>query len=466
MSGGRLLGDRYELRRVLADGGMGRVWHAYDTLLGRAVAVKVLRGQPAGDARFLHRFRTEARHAANLADPNIAAVHDYGEGPAGDGGEYVAYLVMELVDGEPLSDLLRRHPGGLGVHRTLGIVRQTASALAAAHAAGVVHRDVKPANIVLTSTGRVKLTDFGIAWSAANPRLTDTGDVMGTAHYLAPEQVAGEKATATSDVYSLGVVAYECLAGRRPFEGENSVTTALRHLREVPDPLPPGVPDDVRELVARAMAKTPAERFRDGGALRAAIDARRAPVASAPADQQTVLLWTEPPRRRPSRLLAGVAAVAALVLLCLVVGGVLAGRSVGPPAAATRSAAEPSSGATGRPTSRAPVHLAPDELIGRPVTEVQSRLTALGLQVALRSTGTSAVPADAVVRLDPAGDLAPGGWVTLTYATAPVATPSAGPPSTTAPAAASSTAPPTAVSSSTPRHPTRPGRGNGHGKHG
>src|SRR5690349_5888084 len=150
---GRLLGGRYELRSLIARGGMGRVWRATDTLLGRDVAVKVLHSEYTGDPTFLTRFRSEARLAGLLTDPNIAAVHDYGESPDGDGGEYVAYLVMELVDGEPLSALLQRTPGGLDAVRTLSIVRQTAAALAAAHAAGVVHRDVKPANILLTSTG-------------------------------------------------------------------------------------------------------------------------------------------------------------------------------------------------------------------------------------------------------------------------------------------------------------------------
>jgi eukaryotic-like serine/threonine-protein kinase len=186
----KLLDGRYRLLSVIAVGGMGRVWRAVDTRLDRPVAVKVLRAELSGDETFRSRFRTEARHAGRLSHPNIAAVHDYGECADPATGDPIAYLVMELVDGEPLSQLLQRTPVP-GLERSLDIVRQTASALAAAHAAGVVHRDVKPANVLLDADGVVKLTDFGIAWTAADAKLTSTGHVLGTPHYLSPEQVQG-----------------------------------------------------------------------------------------------------------------------------------------------------------------------------------------------------------------------------------------------------------------------------------
>src|SRR3954467_3876131 len=225
---------------------MGQVWRARDTVLHRPVAVKVLRSEFTGDPTFVARFRAEAQHTAVLAHRNIATLYDYGEAPAGKGGEHLAYLVMELVEGEPLSALPARQgplaarlarEGRLDARRTLDVLRQTAAALAAAHAAGVVHRDVKPGNVLVGADGIVKITDFGIAWSASSVPLTLTGQVVGTAHYLSPEQAAGEKARPASDVYALGMIGYECLAGRRAFDGENSVQIALRQLRDTPDPL-------------------------------------------------------------------------------------------------------------------------------------------------------------------------------------------------------------------------------------
>src|SRR4051794_16281675 len=291
----KLLDGRYRLQSVIAVGGMGRVWRAVDTRLDRPVAVKVLKSELSGDATFRSRFRTEARHAGRLSHPHIAAVHDYGECADPRTGDPIAYLVMELVDGEPLSELLERTPAP-GLERSLEIVRQTASALAAAHAVGVVHRDVKPANVLLDPDGTVKLTDFGIAWTAADAKLTSTGHVLGTPHYLSPEQVQGGRATAASDVYALGVVAYECLAGRRPFEGQTSVETALMHTRETALPLPDSVPVGVRTLVQRAMAREATERPADGAALRNAVEALRAPTPhpgpAAEQDQSRTLALT------------------------------------------------------------------------------------------------------------------------------------------------------------------------------
>jgi hypothetical protein len=257
---GTLLGGRYRLDHLIAAGGMGEVWRAHDETLGRTVAVKLMHAQLSADPGFLARFRGEARNTAALSHPGIATVHDYGEVPA-DGAGTRAYLVMQLVEGQPLSDLLATE-GRLTAARALDVVAQVASALAVAHAAGVVHRDIKPANLLVRPDGTVVVTDFGIARTVGSVgSLTVTGEVMGTASYLAPEQAAGRPPMPATDVYSLGVVAYECLAGRRPFEGGNPVMVALSHLREEAPPLPDDVPVPARALVARAMAKDPADRF-------------------------------------------------------------------------------------------------------------------------------------------------------------------------------------------------------------
>jgi serine/threonine-protein kinase len=248
-----VLGDRYTLTERIAVGGMGEVWRAHDDLLGRDVAVKVLKQEYADDPSFRARFKNEARHTAALSHPGIANVFDYGEW---DGR---AYLVMELVAGEPLSARLARE-GALSVQQTLDIVGQAGLALQAAHDAGVVHRDVKPGNLLIRPDGVVKVTDFGIARAADAAPITQTGLMVGTAAYLAPEQAAGHPATAASDVYALGVVAYECLSGRRPFAGDTPVGVALAHLNTTPPELPSSVPPLVRDFVLRALEKDPDRR--------------------------------------------------------------------------------------------------------------------------------------------------------------------------------------------------------------
>src|SRR6476469_6939282 len=270
--GRRCLGDRYELQRLIAAGGMGQVWRGTDVALHRPVAIKVLRSEYTGDPTFLARFRAEAQHAASLSHPNIAAVFDYGEEVAQDGtGETMAYLVMELVEGEPLSALVARE-GALGTATTLSLLRQTAFGLGEAHGAGMVHRDVKPGNILVRPDGSVKITDFGIAWSARSVALTRTGQVIGTPQYLSPEQAEGKHATPASDVYALGLIGYECLTGHPAFDGDNAVTIALKQGREEPDPLPSTVPVDVRRLIGRSLAKDPATRLVDGSAVVSAIE--------------------------------------------------------------------------------------------------------------------------------------------------------------------------------------------------
>jgi uncharacterized membrane protein YgcG len=403
----RLLGGRYELLSLLATGGMGQVWRGRDVVLQRPVAVKVLRSEYAGDATFLARFRAEAQHTAALAHRNIAALFDYGETSADD-GEQLAYLVMELVEGESLAQLLARE-GRLGADRTLQVLRQAAAGLAAAHAAGLVHRDVKPGNVLVASDGTVKLTDFGIAWSAASAPLTRTGQVVGTAHYLAPEQAAGSKAGPASDVYALGMIGYECLAGHRAFDGENSVQIALRHLREVPPPLPADVPENVRTLVDRALLKDPADRFADGAAFRDAVDdvlaGRALPPLPAGPRTQPLPAHTAAPRPARRRLVAP--------LVALLIGAVLGVAALqvwaDPPA-------DPGAGTTEEPQS---VVLRAGDYVGRPVAEVEAELAAAGLGVELVGQETSTAPAGSVLGVSPVGTVPVGAVIEVAYAVAP-----------------------------------------------
>jgi len=250
---GFVLGDRYTLTARIASGGMGDVWEASDGVLERQVAVKILRPSLDDEEVFALRFRNEALHTANLAHVNVATVFDYGE------EDNLAYLVMELVPGEPLSDLVKRE-GALDPSQVRAIMAQAALALGAAHEAGVVHRDVKPANILVMPDGTVKLTDFGIARAVDGSGHTQTGEVLGTPHYLSPEQALGEPATGASDLYALGVVAHELLTGRRPFDKGTPVATALAQVNDPPPPLPAHVPPGLRALIEQCLEKRPADR--------------------------------------------------------------------------------------------------------------------------------------------------------------------------------------------------------------
>ncbi len=277
---------RYRLDSKIATGGMGVVWRGTDTRLNRPVAVKVLKPEYADDATFRSRFEGEARSAAALHHPGIAGVYDYGA-DAGDpqvaGDEHPPYLVMELVDGQPLSTLLanaRTSGRTLDVAVVQDLMAQAADALGVAHRAGIVHRDVKPANLLVTPDRQVKITDFGIARALDSVALTRTGSVMGTPQYLSPEQARGNPSTPASDVYSLGVVAFECLTGRRPFEAETPVATALAHLQQPVPQLPAQIPGPIAAVVRRALAKNPAERYDDGTAF---AEALRAPDVAAAA---------------------------------------------------------------------------------------------------------------------------------------------------------------------------------------
>ncbi|GLY06241.1 serine/threonine-protein kinase [Actinoplanes sp. NBRC 101535] len=259
---GETLGGRYRLDDRIAAGGMGEVWQATDTVLGRSVAVKTLLTDYVGNEGFRNRFEHEARVMAALRHRGVAPVYDYGRTDDG------AWLVMAHVDGEPLNHRLAER-GRLSPMETMSVVSQAAEALAAAHEAGIVHRDVKPGNLIIEPSGTVVLVDFGVARSAQSVTLTGAREVVGTALYIAPEQVAKSSIGPAADLYALGAVAYHCLAGHPPFEGNNPLMVALAHIEEEPPPLPADVPDSVRSLVSTALAKNPDDRFASASAMAA-----------------------------------------------------------------------------------------------------------------------------------------------------------------------------------------------------
>ena len=381
MSSNVLLNGRYRLVERIAAGGMGEVWGASDEVLGREVAVKLLKNQYVADDQFRARFRAEAQYSARLSHPGIAQVYDFGE------QDDLAFLVMELVRGEPLSAILER-TGRLSPEVTLDLMSQAARALQTAHDAGIVHRDIKPGNLMITSDGRVKITDFGIARAQQSNTLTQTGMVMGTAQYVSPEQASGKTVTAASDIYSLGVVAYECLAGAPPFTAEQPIAIALAHVRDTPPELPDDVPEPVADLVMQALAKdpqtrpvpaahladtalslldlpgtTPAGGFAGTGGMRtaavtgmaaAAPTSMQGPVGGGPdgpGPNGTGELDATPPRRSRKRLIAAGALGAAVIAL----GAVLTA-TMWPTSHATRSGDTPRPSASSSGPSTAPTH--------------------------------------------------------------------------------------------------------------
>jgi eukaryotic-like serine/threonine-protein kinase len=280
-----LIDERYRLQDRLASGGMGDVWRATDESLGRTVAVKVLRPELLTDPTFGVRFRSEARMLAALRHPGVVGVYDFGESTGPDGAP-ITYLVMEYIQGEPLSQLLGGGEG-LPAAQTVAIAAQAADALHAAHTAGIVHRDVKPGNLLLQADGSVILVDFGIARStSANTSLTNTNAILGTAKYMAPEQASGQEVSPATDIYALGAVAYHCLAGHPPFTGDNPLEIAIRHVNDEPPPLPDHIPEPVREMVGRALNKDPADRYPSAAAFADAARAVAAAEMTAPATVQ------------------------------------------------------------------------------------------------------------------------------------------------------------------------------------
>ncbi|MEV0267431.1 MAG: protein kinase [Hamadaea sp.] len=308
VSPGTLLSGRYRLDERIATGGMGDVWRGTDETLGRTVAIKILLPALLEEPGFSERFRLEARTMATINHPGVVDIYDYGS------DQQVAYLVMEYVEGDALSRTLAR-VGRLTPARTMALIAQAAEALEAAHLKGIVHRDVKPGNLLVRANGTLVLTDFGIARSAVASQLTAAGAVLGTASYLAPEQAAGQTATTASDIYSLGVVAYQCLSGRRPFDGDNPIEIAMKHVRMTPPALPPDVPPAVRAIVERAMAKDPSARWpsaaifaaasRQAAAVLSSEQSGRAASPSAPVSPVPYSPAPSSPARPPVRPVTG-----------------------------------------------------------------------------------------------------------------------------------------------------------------
>jgi len=407
--------DRYTRLHRIATGGMGEVWLAHDEVLHRDVAVKYLKREYADDEGARTRFLHEARNAAGLQHPGIATVYDFGESELQDD---VPFLVMEYVDGQTLSDLLA---GGqrLDPERAREIVAQAASALAEAHSAGVVHRDVKPGNLMITADGTVKITDFGIARAADGMTLTETGQILGTPSYISPEQAQGQPATTASDVYALGVVLFECLTGRRPFQADTPVAIALAHVREpVPD-LPDDVPESLAAVARRALAKHPEERYPDAGAFAAALATTgpqdtlvlTGPVAAVPEVAPTTRPtgWMPIPRERWP-----VAIMAALAVLFLVVIVVAA---LSPDGNGTKDTPGPgSTPTTPRVSTSAPttVQVRAASYVGKPVDQVRAALRDLGLSTRVVTVDNpGGRPAGTVAALDPTGPVQVNATVTL-----------------------------------------------------
>jgi eukaryotic-like serine/threonine-protein kinase len=266
---GTVLGGRYRLVELLGQGGMARIYRGHDQELDRDVAIKVLRPEYGRDPDFNSRFRQEAQNAASLNHPNIVAVYDYGQDEIG------PFIVMELVDGEDLASILKRS-GALPPRQAARIAAEVARALQAAHQRGIVHRDVKPGNVLINRDGQVKVTDFGIARAVAEAQMTLPGTTLGSVHYFSPEQARGEPATASSDIYSLGIVLYELLTGRRPWEADSAAAVAMARLAgPPPDPsaVRSGIPTDLVAIDRKAMATEPADRWSSAASMAAALEA-------------------------------------------------------------------------------------------------------------------------------------------------------------------------------------------------
>jgi eukaryotic-like serine/threonine-protein kinase len=289
---GEEFADRYALQELLGSGGTGTVWRAHDTVLERDVAIKVLRVGGSDEEAQRARLRAEAKLAGGLADPAIAQVFDYGE------TDEAPFIVMAYVEGRTLSTVLREERV-LPSDRVMEIVGQVAGGLAVAHEAGIVHRDLKPGNVMVRDDGGVVLLDFGIARSGGGDPITATGTLVGTVDYISPEQTTGARATPRSDLYSLGMMAYECLTGHRPFHRENQIATALAHVREHAPPLPDDVPADVRRLVGQMIEKDPEERPASAQEVAARATALAAQAVGIPA-AAVPYLETTVARRAPT----------------------------------------------------------------------------------------------------------------------------------------------------------------------
>jgi len=425
---GMVYGGRYRLETLIATGGMGEVWQAHDEIILRSVAIKILKQEYLGDPGFLERFRTEARLAAMVNHEGIANVFDYGE----DSGS--AYLVMELVPGESLAKILEREKS-LSGERVLDIIAQTARALQAAHESGMVHRDIKPGNLLITPDHQVKITDFGIARVADQVSLTATGQVMGTVQYLAPEQATGKGSSPLTDLYSLGIVAYEAVAGRRPFTGGNQMEIAMAQINDEPPALPESVDPRIAELILSCLKKKPFERPNNALTLAIAAEALMEnprhrgtgtavlPNVRAYSDDTTVLDAKTAPTPKPPIVWPWIALVILLSITALsLVFALIIGANRTPLPTPTQSQSASSSATpsgTPSPTvSPTPITVLSTDVLGKNVYDASAYLTGLGLSVNTLP-GDAIDPADprlmTVYEAAPLGTLQPGDTITLTY---------------------------------------------------
>ena len=408
-----LVAGRYRLEARIAAGGMGEVWRGTDDVLGRPVAVKVLHTEYAQHPGTLARFRAEARHASALSHPGIARVYDYGEAEA-------PYLVMELVDGLSLAEVLERGP--LDPGRTMDVVAQAAAGLQAAHRAGLVHRDVKPGNLLLGPGGQVKITDFGICHAAGSAPVTRMGALLGTPAYLAPERVAGQAATPASDLYSLGVVAWECLVGTPPFTGV-PIEVAVAHRDRPLPPLPGTTPAGVAALVAELTAKDPLARppgaglvAEQAGRLRDALNSRSTlPLVTPSFPAEPVVRPGLMPRfrswHRAGRGSGRAVALAAGGFIAAVIGAAALAGSLSH--APSRAPAVPPSVSAART-----VDVSSGSLAGQPVGVVRRQLQRLGLQVRVHWQASDQDPGT-VLAVQPSGRVPAGSVIVITAASRP-----------------------------------------------
>ena len=448
---GQLYGGRYKLISRIAIGGMGEVWHAQDEVILRDVAIKILKQEYMGDPGFLERFRTEARHAAMVDHEGIANVYDYGE----DSGS--AYLVMELVPGDSLARILERDKT-LPEDKVLDIIAQTSRALFEAHEAGLVHRDIKPGNLLITPDGQVKITDFGIARVADQVALTATGQVMGTVQYLAPEQATGKPATPSTDIYSLGIVAYEALAGKRPFTGESQMAIAMAQINQAPPSLPAEIDQRVANLVMSCLAKKPNQRPESALALAKRAEAlmSTSQVFMPPtevmqttqvSDTTAVIQTTTDTAPAPTQAVVWpwIAVIVALTITALSVVVAIVMTSMQP---APTTSPTPSNSQSGEPSASpsAPtsVIVLLSDITSKDVFEVSSQLNAMGLVVV--STPGEILPPDdvrvmTVYAAAPLGKMDTGSTIEIFYYVADTTEPSATPTAPTEPPASPSPTP-------------------------
>jgi len=463
-----VLDNRYDVVRPLGSGGMGEVFLARDRVLGRDVALKVLRSQYASDSEFAERFRREARSAASLSHPNIVQVYDRGETENG-----ASYIAMEYVPGGTLKENIKRQ-GPLGAEEAAALGAQVAEALGAAHERGMVHRDVKPQNVLLTARGGAKVADFGIARAGSSVTISKTGSVMGTAGYMSPEQALGKPATPKSDLYSLGVVLYEALTGELPYKADNPIAVSMKHVNEPllpPREIDPTIPEDMNALITKLMAKNPDDRYASAGELAAdlwRVSRGLRPVAIGPREaesrtQPTVVAAPEPPskmpparparvrrRRRLPRLLILVAAILFFLGTLGVLQAVLAPH-------ATNGWFEVFGERNNPPEQpSAPAKVRVPEVAGLPTAQARQELTDAGLKVGQitsfpsNSVGAGRVIAPSIAAGTPVDR---GTEVNLTVSSGPQPVSSASPSVSVQP----SPSPPATADSSAPAQPAQQG---------